>query len=164
MQQVLFAIIVLGSVLFLVYVTTRYIGDKAGKMMRGKVISVVDTINLGLDKHLHLIKAGSQFFMISSSGKNIKFLTDIKLDDFELKEPEGNNNIFNFKVLFEKYLNGAIEKKSSKEKAIDSKDIELADMSEKETFRLNLDRLRTITGKYDNPELKNGDGNTNDKI
>jgi flagellar biosynthetic protein FliO len=105
--QILLFLVIFGAILLLAFYTTRFIALKAGSMMRGKHIRIVDTVSLGADKKLFLVKAGSRYFLLSSSGKNIEFISEI--DDIEDSRPEydiekpgfrsGNEFRFNLKRL-----------------------------------------------------------------
>jgi len=52
--------VVFGSVLFLAYVTTKFIGTRTNKIVKGKYIKIIETVNLGFDSRLHLVKAGEE--------------------------------------------------------------------------------------------------------
>jgi flagellar biosynthetic protein FliO len=105
--QILLFLVIFGAILLLAFYTTRFIALKAGSMMRGKHIRIVDTVSLGADKKLFLVKVGSRYFLLSSSGKNIEFISEI--DDIEDSRPEydiekpgfrsGNEFRFNLKRL-----------------------------------------------------------------
>ena len=70
----------------LAYVTTKYIGGKSKKASRGNYIQVIETVSLGIDKQLILVKVGEQYVLLSSSGKNIQFMTNINLGEYETQE------------------------------------------------------------------------------
>jgi flagellar protein FliO/FliZ len=90
-----------------------------------------------------LIRVGQQFILIASSGKNIEFLSEIKLEDYNPPEVQENNTLFDFKNLFEKYLQNF-----NKSKAADiGKDLKkgvLNGTAEGEKIKSNLNRLRMI--------------------
>jgi flagellar protein FliO/FliZ len=157
--QMLGVLLGFGAILFLVYITTRYIGAKANKASRGRYVSIVETVSLGLDKQLHLIKAGGQYVLISSSGKNIQFLTTLNLDDSEFEDVPSNNPVFDFKGFFDKYLQNFRAKKADNEVYEDS----FGSPNEKDVFKSNLNRLRAITTEGDKQSKVNGDGRTNDE-
>lgn len=162
-MDVLYVLLALGSILFLAYVTTKYIGGKSKKASRGNYIQVIETVSLGLDKQLMLVKAGEQFVLLSSSGKNIQFLSNIKLDEYETEVSSVNDNmVFDFKGLFDKYLQGFKDKKNNKfvEKDFGGNPNE---STEGDTIKSNLNRLRNITGLMSKKGTKDGDENTNEK-
>lgn len=152
------------SLLFLTYVTTRYIGGKQNKAMRGKNISVIETVALGMDKRIHLIKAGNQYVLIASTSKTIEFLTTVNLDD-SVPEKEtilqDNNSLFDFKSLFEKYVNAYRNKKENN--SITPADGTNEGMAADRDFKSNLGRLRTIVQKNAYQVKENGVDSTNEK-
>lgn len=152
---------IFGSVIFLSVVTTRYIGAKAGKSMRGKFISIVESVNLGMDKQIHLVKAGDQFILIASAGKSITFLTALKDNSIEVEESETDENIFDFKNVFDKYIqvfkgNGA--NSFSKEENTETEEQPKGDI-----FKNNLDKLKSYTTMINIQAGQDRDDYTNDK-
>ena len=158
----LWVIIALGSIIFMSYVATRYIGSKTGKIMRGKYINIIETVSLGIDKQLHLVRVEEQFVLIASSGKNIEFLTTIKMDKFATDEPQGNSNVFDFKNIFEKYLQSLKNKKDNKTNAKE-RSYAVEEPVEGDVFKSNLNKLRAITMKKDRQGEENGDESTYEK-
>lgn len=162
-MSILYVLLALGSILFLAYVTTKYIGGKSRKASRGNYIQVIETISLGLDKQLILVKVGEQFVLLSSSGKNIQFMTNIDLEEYEKDNSSVNDNsVFDFKGLFDKYLLGFKDKKNSKyvEKDLDENQFQ---STEGHTIKSNLNRLKNMTGLMNKKAKKDGDENTNEK-
>ena len=158
--QIILFLLGFGSILFLTYVTTRYIAGKSNKAMKGRNIQIVETVSLGLDKRIHLVKAGNQYILISSTSKNIEFLSNVNIEETDSKTPEvpGLQNVFNFKELFDKYT-GAYRNRNLNftEKADDA-----ADEIEPKKFSTNLGRLRSIIHRTDQVG-KDGDDSTNEK-
>ena len=142
--QGLIFVIIFGSLLFVAYVVTRYVGNKTSKVMKGKHISIVETVSLGLDKQLYLLKAGEQFILISSCGKHIEFLTTVKLDSFESEGILDTGEGFNFKNFFEKYLQTFVNRKDSKEQKENpvNNGGQPAKSAESNVFKSNLNKLR----------------------
>ncbi len=77
--EVILFLLGFGAILFLTYVTTRYLAGKSGKAMKGKHLSIVETISLGADKRIHLVKAGEKHILISSTSKSIEYLTELEI-------------------------------------------------------------------------------------
>lgn len=161
--RVILSLVGFCALLFLTYVTTRYIGKKQNKAMRSKNISVLETVMLSADKRLHLVKAGSSFVLIATTQKTVEFLTSVNLDEDMEQESvsEYKDNLFDFKSLFDKYT-GLY--KAKKEKGSNTTDFEPPqDMAEKNSFKSNLSRLRTIVHKDQYQVKENGDDVTNEK-
>ena len=153
-----------GSILFLTYITTRYIGSRANKVARGKYISTVDTVTIGLNKQLHLIKVGEQFVLISSSGKNIEFLTNVTLDNFEAENKSVNSGTFDFKNVLDKYFVNLKGKKVTKLSDESERQLKKQDNNSfAENFKGNLFKLRSITSKVDKSVNGYGDENADEK-
>lgn len=145
-----------GSVLFLTYITTRFLGTKMNKASKGKHLSIVDTVTLGLNKQLHLVKAGNQFVLMASSGKSLEFIMEIKLDDLEVETETPINNAFDFKTIFDKYFQNFKNKKTDNE--------EDSPVSMESTrFKGNLQRLKILYSKFGKPAEDYGDDNINEK-
>lgn len=93
-------LILFAIVLFLAYVVTKYIGAKTTGNIKTRNIQIVETLALGFDRQVYLVKVGEQLMLLSSSNKTIQFLTLldnslVKLSDedlkrFEARKPEDN--------------------------------------------------------------------------
>jgi len=90
-------LIATGSVVFLSYVMTKFIGKKSSGMIKSKYMKVIDRLSLGFDKNIYLIQVGEQYVLMNSSVKGFEFICNI---DRELiaptisntPAPEKNNN------------------------------------------------------------------------
>lgn len=158
--EVLFFLLVFGSLLFLAAITTRYVGGKAQKAMKGKYITIVETLSLGMDKKIHLLKVGEQYILVASSGKSVEYLNTINLDGVELDKVDDNVN-FEFKAVFEKYVQSFKNIKNSSSSKKNSLGPKAS--TEEGIFKNNLDRLKKITDRADNLVKIDGDDVTNEK-
>ncbi|HOM02068.1 MAG TPA: flagellar biosynthetic protein FliO [Acetivibrio sp.] len=141
--------IVFGSILFLAYVTTKFIGTKTNRIVRGKYIKIIETVNLGFDSKLHLVKAGDEFILVSACGKNIQILTKVQLGDYSSEEEEQGDNVFNFKEFFNKYAQG-FSKNREGISFFKSESGEKDKAGSTPVFNSNLNRLRKITASIAN--------------
>lgn len=164
MLKVILYLICFCALLFLTYVTTRYIAQKQSKSMKSRNISVVETVLLGADKRLHLVKAGKKYILVATTAKSVVFLSEVDMDDETEKEEitEKKEKLFDFKSLFEKYkgaYKNAIEKEKNNENI---KNISVPqDVAYEHNFKSNLDRLKRIVKK--NQVRENGDDVTNEE-
>ncbi|NJD02748.1 MAG: flagellar biosynthetic protein FliO [Ruminiclostridium sp.] len=161
--EVILFLLGFGALLFLTYVTTRYIAGKSSKAMKGRHLSIIETISLGTDKRIHLVKAGEKHILIASTSKSIEFLTDLSISE---EESSNNNsvhetqNIFDFKSIFEKYMNIYKNKKN----VIFKPETDMsANNSGGERFKFNLEKLKHITQKINTQIGKDRDGDTDEK-
>lgn len=159
--KILWVFIAMGSVLFLVVITTKYVGARTKRAMKGNYISVVETVSLGLDKQIHLLKVGEEFVLIATAGKGIQYLTNVKLHDYEAGETSQINGMFDFKVFFDKYLQGFKVKLNEKNDKKDKEKVLKAE-PEGEVFKSNLSRLRSITSDMGKMDEKDGVDYTNE--
>lgn len=156
--SILWGLILFGSILFLAYVSTKFLGTKISAKMRGKHIKIVDSLALGFDKQIYLIKVGEQFFLASSSNKAINFLIGMDKDsikisdeDLELLDRQQGPNENMFKNYFEMFKNT-----SQKNKDVDEYEMPNPDANR---FRQNLNKLKgimlNINSKEDGDEKLN---------
>lgn len=109
-------ILIFFSVLFLAYVTTKYLAGKAGKITKGKHLNIIENVALGKDRYLYLVKVGNEIMLIASSGKGIELLSRVNIDNAG-DYMESNHNTqptFSFRNIFEKKINHYIEKNIKK--------------------------------------------------
>lgn len=155
--KVLAVLLALGSILFLSYVTTRFVGTKARRVMTGKYISIIETVNIGMDKQLHLVKVGDQFVLIASAGKSVEFLSVVNIDNYDEEAADRNPGTVNFKLLFDKYVQ--LYKDRKEEKKASQGTSPAGEVRYGEVFRSNLEKLKKLNkeashkGKADENEI-----------
>lgn len=145
--QTLYIILAFGAILFLVVVFTKYLGSKAKRTISGQFINIIESIPLGMDKQIHLLKVGDRFILIATAGKSVVYLTTVELDSSKVEETQAKSEgIFDFKGFLDKYLQNFKTKKA--EKANDRNDSgEFGNDAGGDVFKINLDKLRSITSK-----------------
>ncbi|MBR1443993.1 MAG: flagellar biosynthetic protein FliO [Firmicutes bacterium] len=109
--QFFFLIVVFVFILFLAYYSTKLIARaKAGGITRGN-IKIIETLSLGINASLQIIKVGEKFFLISVTKDNINLISEIDEDKLKINENK------NFELKFENVIKDCIDKiKSGKEK------------------------------------------------
>ncbi|MEN2776581.1 flagellar biosynthetic protein FliO [Acetivibrio clariflavus] len=152
--------IVFGSIIFLSYVTTKFVANKSGRAMKGKYINIIETVSLGIEGRLHLIRVGEDFILISSSGKNIQMLSKVSINDYSEEISSENVSSFAFKEIFERYIQN-FKGKQNIEKNIKSEVIK--DNIKDDRFQRNIEKLRKITAEKGKRYATGGDENTNEK-
>ncbi|RCX15525.1 flagellar protein FliO/FliZ [Anaerobacterium chartisolvens] len=170
--QVIGILLAFGSVLFLAVIFTRFMAGKAKRTMKGQYMNIVESMSLGVDKQIHLIRVDRQFVLVATAGKNVEFLTIVKLDNYvDNDELTQNENAFDFKTFFNKYLQNYKDKKNGKESknaAQETEDESVEDIIGKgqagaggslgkEVFKSNLSRLKSITDVIYRQREENGD-------
>jgi flagellar biogenesis protein FliO len=56
---------------------TKFIGNKTKSAMKSKYMRVVDSMALGFDKTLYLVKVGEQYILMHSSAKGFEFICNL---------------------------------------------------------------------------------------
>ena len=90
-------LIAVGSVMFLAYVMTKFVGKRSSGMMKSKYMKVIDSLSMGFDKNIYLIQVGEQYVLMHSSVKGFEFICNIERDLIaptisNTPAPEKNNN------------------------------------------------------------------------
>lgn len=148
-----FAFIVVILILLL---TTKYLAYKSKKMLKGNYMHVIESLSLGVNNRLHLIKVDKEFFIISATSKNVEFLARVNINDYEEEEIKNPiSEVIDFKLVLKKYLNGFnFGTQTKKETRVESEDI-LKPKSTDEirnsdvTFKTNLEKLKHLTKSID---------------
>jgi len=64
-------------ILSLAYVIIYLISNHYSKLMKSKNMQVTESLSLGIDKALHLIKVGEKFYLISSTKQSVSMLCEV---------------------------------------------------------------------------------------
>lgn len=156
-----------GCLLFLVYVTTRFLGQRTAKNMKSKHMKVVESISLGFDKNIYLLRVDKKGILVSTSGKMVQYLTDVELDHIEDSEEETVQQ-FDYINVFKKHLNRFIQKNQgtgSSDEQVSARTVNPFDVttqkSQKDSISNNVNRLKYAMEKL-NLNSKGGDENIYD--
>jgi flagellar biogenesis protein FliO len=166
-------ILILCGFLYITYLTTKFVAIKQSKAYTGKHISVEETVFLGKDRCLHLVRAGKQYLLISSTAKSVELLTTVDIDSSSPQEkeqvPPKTAQLFDFKSILEKYT-GMLKNKKAKISVKIEEEVNRIDISELkqhtpegQLFRNNLEKIKKMTQKTQKQLPKNGDDTTNEK-
>lgn len=104
--EILGLLIAFVLVLYLSYITTKYIGGKYAGKTRNKNMKVIETLPLGMDRSLYLILVGKKYFLFLASKKSLELVSEIPMDEL----PEGSSaeenpseHASDFKKIFENF-------------------------------------------------------------
>ena len=78
--KIIYFIVVFGLILAVAYFTTKFLAKRGMVNNKNKSIKVVESISMGIDKNIVLIKAGSQYFLVASTPKSLSLLAEIDKD------------------------------------------------------------------------------------
>ena len=85
---VLFTIVLFAAILYLAYLTTKFIGKKysISSGMSGKNLKIIDSLSLAPDKVLMIVKAGGKTVLVGLSRDHMEYICDV--DENKLTIPE----------------------------------------------------------------------------
>lgn len=85
---VIFTLVIFIVILYLAYLTTKYIGKRysAGGSAGGKNLKILDSMHLGQDKLLMIVKAGEKAVLMGVSKDHMEYICDV--DESQLKFEE----------------------------------------------------------------------------
>jgi flagellar protein FliO/FliZ len=84
--EIVFILIVFVCILFLAYVVTRFVAGRASGRLKSRHIEVADTLSVGTDAQLLIVKVGGEYFLVSKSQKQFAFLTKLELTSGDMEE------------------------------------------------------------------------------
>jgi flagellar biosynthetic protein FliO len=102
--KVLYFLLVFGIIISLAYFATRMMGKRVPGGT-GKYMRIVDTLYMGTERALVIVRVKDEYLLMSSSGRGIEIIK--KLEDFE-EAPSHSESTF------EGYLNSYRRQKSLK--------------------------------------------------
>lgn len=88
--KILYFLLVFGIIVLLAYFTTRVIGKRVS-VNSGKYMRVVDTLYVGADRTIIIVRVKNEYLLMSSSAKGVEMLK--KLDGFE-ESPSDSEGAF----------------------------------------------------------------------
>lgn len=151
MLELLGIFLIFCCVLYLAYIASRFIGKKFSNANHSKYMKVVDRISLGVDRQLLLIKIGTEYYLFMYGKRDFKMVAKVAIDDKEdtditLKEKEHGDSAFDFREIFDKYLN----RNAKKSKRSSSNDGSLNSTDKTDTLKENINKLKQMQEKgYD---------------
>lgn len=91
LSQILLLIVLLPIVILLIYITLKFGGKYMNNMSNGKLIRVVERVQLSQNSFLAVVIIDNKPYVVSSSEKGINILKE--LDETVLEKYKGNNLI-----------------------------------------------------------------------
>ena len=117
--EILFILIVFVCILFLAYVVTRFIAKRSSGRLKSRHMEVVDSLAVGADSQLLIIKAGDEYFLTSKTQKQIVMLAKLALTAEDTQDSAVRSTGFadSFRSVLESKLSRA---KPQRDKTADS--------------------------------------------
>lgn len=107
MWELIFLLFVFIIVIGLAYFITKKIASMGAHRMQGKNMEIIESLQIGVNQRIHLVKVGEKIIMIGVSKEHISFLSEAPIESIDLsayKTPEDMPS-------FEDYLKKLIPRK-----------------------------------------------------
>lgn len=96
LSQILLLVVLLPIIIILIYITLKFGGKYMGNMSNGRLIRVVERVQLSQNSFLAVVIIDNKPYVISSGDKGINILKE--LDEASLEKYK-NNNVLNIKSI-----------------------------------------------------------------
>ncbi|HPU45374.1 MAG: flagellar biosynthetic protein FliO [Clostridiaceae bacterium] len=150
-------LIIFSAVLFIAWLTTRLLGRKMAGASKNRLMSVVETLQVGMDRYLYLIKAGDRFFLFYTTRKGMELVSEINIDEEALAakdEASGSGSGFNFKRIFDFYSGLSRKGKSQVTEDIEPDRQEEADEQRQAGLPESIKKLRKLNHNQEEDQYK----------
>jgi flagellar protein FliO/FliZ len=103
--QLLVAMLMFLFVLFLCYLTTKFLGNYQKSIMGKGNIEVIEAKRLSNNKLIEIVKIGNEYFVLGISKDNISMIGKVNPEDIKRNEVSSTNIGESFSQIFEKIKN-----------------------------------------------------------
>ncbi|MDF2839895.1 MAG: hypothetical protein K0Q99_666 [Clostridia bacterium] len=130
-------LLMFGLILAATYYVTKFLARKGMGQSKAKHMKLMESMPLGVDKSIHLVKVGTQYFMLGSASKNMFMISELDQDKLFAEQVTGTVDINEFD--FDSYDNS----------------IEVKDFSTHlNTMKNNLQKLKSMVRGNNRDEIK----------
>ena len=103
--QLIGALIIFAFVLGITYLTTRWMGGFQKSRSNNKNLHIIETINVGNNKYISIVEAGTGYLVVSVGKDEVHLLTQLtreQLKDFSFEHVEEKESQESFTEILEK--------------------------------------------------------------
>lgn len=103
--QLIGALIIFAFVLGITYLTTRWMGGFQKSRSNNKNLHIIETINVGNNKYISIVEAGTVYLVVSVGKDEVHLLTQLtreQLKDFSFEHVEEKVSQESFTEILEK--------------------------------------------------------------
>lgn len=103
--QLIGALIIFAFVLGITYLTTRWMGGFQKSCSNNKNLHIIETINVGNNKYISIVEAGTVYLVVSVGKDEVHLLTQLtreQLKDFSFEHVEEKESQESFTEILEK--------------------------------------------------------------
>jgi len=121
-------LIFLPFILFLLYLSLKYGGNKLQKLHDGRYMKILDRIALSKDNSITVVKIGEKAYVVSSSSKEVRILFELPQEEIisientkEIPQYEDMKELFKKNIPQYENMKGLFKKHIMKEEVKDEK-------------------------------------------
>lgn len=107
MFEVISLLFIFIFVIGLAYVITKKLASLGALHMQGENMQIIETLQLGINQMVHLVKVGDKTFLIGVSKDHITYLSEVDSESIDLSVYKTSKET----VSFEAYLKKVMPKK-----------------------------------------------------
>jgi flagellar biogenesis protein FliO len=155
-------VVIFCCILFLAYAATKLVAKRSAARGRSKHIEVIDSMFVGTDAQLLIVKAAGEYFLISRSAKKLDMLAKLEVGEEGLRQAADASAAGGAAAGFTASFKSLLEQSLSRGQRGGQGGGQGGGSG---VFRGNIDRIRDITKKAGDGKDsdKAGDGKESDK-
>lgn len=94
--KTIYYLVMFTLILTAAYYITKFIARKGLTQSKSKTMKLMESMPLGVDKSLHLVQVGAQYFLIGSASKSMVLISELDQEMLFEEELKGAVNINDF--------------------------------------------------------------------
>jgi flagellar biosynthetic protein FliO len=96
--RAVYYIVMFGLILAAAYYASKFLSQKALGRGSAKNMKLVESMPLGADKHLHLIRVGEQYFLIGSASKSLFMMSEVEKEKLFAEQQTGELSLEGYEI------------------------------------------------------------------
>lgn len=96
--KTIYYLLMFGLILAAAYYSSKFLSRKAMGKGSAKNMKLVESMPMGADKSLHLVKVGTQYFLIGSASKSLFMMSEIDKEKLLEGQPNDGLNLENYEI------------------------------------------------------------------
>ena len=104
MWEVIFLLFVFIFVIGLAYYITKKIASLGALRMQGKNMEIIETLQLGINQSIHLVRVGKKMLILGVSKDTINFLSETESDSIDQSVYKTSDEIKPFEEYLKKMM------------------------------------------------------------
>lgn len=102
--KAIYYFVMFGLILAATYYVTKFLASRGLNQSKTKTMKLLETMPLGADKSLHLVKVGGQYYLIGSASKNLFLVSELDQEKLFSEQMQNSYNLNDIEI--ENYEDG----------------------------------------------------------